>query len=139
MAHLTHVATRASDVDKTVDFYRRFAGLHVVHDRIDGGMRVVWLSEEPEDPAFVLVFIGAEHDARQPALAEHLGFDVPSRDAVDDIAARGDAEGVLVQGPVYAGPIVGYFCMLRDPDGNVVEFSHGQPINPKAIRLGGVD
>jgi len=63
----------------------------------------------------------------------HFGYDLPSRAAVEEIAARRRTEGVLVQGPADAGPIVGYFCMLRDPDGNLVEFSHGQPINPKHL------
>ena len=35
--------------------------------------------------------------------------------------------------PVYAGPIVGYFCLLGDPDGNPVEFSYGQPIDPRRL------
>ena len=132
--HLTHVATRSRDVAKSVDFYQRYAGLHVVHDRLDGGVRVVWLSEEARDPRFVLVVIGIPHEEyTDRSLAEHFGYDLPSRAAVDEIAARGAAEGILLQGPVYAGPIVGYFCMLRDPDGNIVEFSHGQPINPENL------
>ena len=134
--HLTHVATRSRDVAKSVDFYQRFVGLHVVHDRLDDTVRVVWLSEQAEDPTFVLVIIGIPHeDQTDRSLAEHFGYDLPSREAVDEIAARGAAEGILMQGPVYAGPIVGYFCMLRDPDGNIVEFSHGQPINP--VKLSG--
>jgi catechol 2,3-dioxygenase-like lactoylglutathione lyase family enzyme len=133
--HLTHVATRSRDVAKSVDFYQRYVGLHVVHDRLDGGVRVVWLSEEPEDPTFVLVIIGVPHEIdADRSLAEHFGYDLPSRAAVDAIAARGAAEQILLQGPVDAGPIVGYFCMLRDPDGNIVEFSHGQPINPRQLR-----
>ena len=134
--HLTHVATRSRDVAKSVDFYTRFVGLHIVHDRTDEpGVRVVWLSEEPHDPHFVLVIIGIPHEEYgERSLAEHLGYDLPSREAVVEIAARGSAEGLLLQGPVYAGPIVGYFCMLRDPDGNIVEFSHGQPINPRQLK-----
>jgi catechol 2,3-dioxygenase-like lactoylglutathione lyase family enzyme len=121
-------------VEKSVDFYRRFVGLHLVHDRTDGGVRVVWLSEQEEDPHFVLVIIGIPHEEEaERSLAEHLCYDLPSRQAVDEIAARGNAEGLLLQGPVDAGPIVGYFCMLRDPDGNIVEFSHGQPINPREV------
>ena len=27
---------------------------------------------------------------------------------------------------------VGYYCGLRDPDGNFVEFSYGQPLGPGA-------
>jgi catechol 2,3-dioxygenase-like lactoylglutathione lyase family enzyme len=69
-----------------------------------------------------------------PPHMAHFGYDLPSRAAVDEMAARGQAEGLLVQGPTDAGRIVGYLCMLRDPDGNLVEFSYGQPINPKHLR-----
>lgn len=132
--HLTHVAIQVRDIDATIDFYRRFVGLHVVHERNDDGVRVAWLSERERDPEFVIVVIGVPSDRPPPALGEHLGYEVESRAAVDEIARRGADAGVLVQGPVYAGPIVGYFCMLRDPDGNVVEFSHGQPIDPRRLR-----
>ncbi|HUI26165.1 MAG TPA: VOC family protein [Candidatus Kryptonia bacterium] len=133
-AHLTHVALFVRDIGATIDFYRDFVGLHVVHDRVDDGVRVVWMSERAEDPEFVIVAIAVPPgDATYPARFAHFGYDLPSRAAVDAIAARGDATGVLTQGPADAGPIVGYFCMLRDPDGNSVEFSHGQPINPQAV------
>ncbi len=172
-AHITHVALFVADARRTVEFYERFAGLHVVHDRVDGGVRVVWLSEQEHDPEFVIVAITAapgqlgvtpppgacdsenvapqsrsataRHSdptgsgragplARGPASLAHFGYDLPSRAAVDELAARADADGVLVYAPTDAGPIVGYFCMLRDPDGNLVEFSHGQPINPRLIK-----
>ena len=134
-AHLTHVALFVRDVGRTVAFYERFAGLHVVHDRVDDGVRVVWLSEQTHDPEFVIVAIHLPPgDATLPPRMAHFGYDLPSRAAVDAIATRGQAEGLLVQGPADAGPIVGYFCMLHDPDGNLVEFSHGQPINPKHLR-----
>ncbi len=132
--HLTHVAFQAHDIAKSIDFYQRHVGLHVVHDRIDDGVRVVWLSEQKEDPTFVLVLIGVPPpESAGSSLARHLGYDVPTREVVDAIAARGAAEGILAQGPVDGGRIVGYFCILRDPDGNFVEFSHGQPINPKHV------
>jgi catechol 2,3-dioxygenase-like lactoylglutathione lyase family enzyme len=125
---------RVCDVARSIDFYRRYVGLHVVHDRVDDGIRVAWLSEEQDDPSFVIVIIGAgEGLADQRDFANHLGYDLPSREAVDAIATRATADGILMQGPVYAGPIVGYFCMVRDPDGNIIEFSHGQPINPKRL------
>lgn len=133
-AHLTHVALFVSDPARTIDFYERFAGLHIVHDRIDGGVRVVWLSERPHDPDFVIVAIHLPPgESSVPPRMAHFGYDLPSRAAVDEVAARAQSEGVLEQGPADAGPIVGYFCMLRDPDGNLVEFSHGQPINPKHL------
>lgn len=134
-AHLTHVALFVCDVARTVDFYQRFVGLHVVHDRVDDSVRVVWLSEQEHDPEFVIVAIHLPPaDAGIPPRMAHFGYDLPSRAAVDDIAARAQSEGLLRQGPADAGPIVGYFCMLQDPDGNLVEFSHGQPINPRQLR-----
>jgi catechol 2,3-dioxygenase-like lactoylglutathione lyase family enzyme len=134
-AHLTHVALFVRDVGRTVDFYRRFVGLHIVHDRVDNGTRVVWLSEKDHDPDFVIVAITLPPgEATMPPHLAHFGYAVPSRVAVDEVAAAGSAAGVLDQAPVDAGPIVGYICLLRDPDGNLVEFSYGQPINPKDVR-----
>ena len=134
-AHITHVALFVADAQRTVEFYERFVGLHLVHDRVDDGVRVVWLSEQEHDPEFVIVAITmAPGQASFPPHVAHFGYDLPSRAAVDELAARGDADGVLVYAPTDAGPIVGYFCMLRDPDGNLVEFSHGQPINPRLLK-----
>ncbi len=129
--HLTHVALFVRDPERTIDFYRRFAGWHVVHDRVDGEVRVVWLAERECEPDFVIVAITATPGVSgvPPHLA-HLGYDLPSRDAVNEVAARADVEGILAQAPLDAGPIVGYFCIVRDPDGNLVEFSHGQQIKP---------
>ncbi|MFN8625234.1 MAG: VOC family protein [Candidatus Binatia bacterium] len=129
--HLTHVALFVKDPARTIDFYRRFAGLHLVHDRTDDGTRVVWLSERQQDPDFVIVAIAsAPAQAGGPPHMAHFGYDLPSRQAVDEIAARAAADGVLELPPTDAGAIVGYMCIVRDPDGNLVEFSHGQPIDP---------
>jgi catechol 2,3-dioxygenase-like lactoylglutathione lyase family enzyme len=128
------VAIHARDLDTSIEFYRQYAGLHVVRDRCDNSVRVVWLSEEPEDPSFVIVIIGTPpKPGRLPALTEHLGYDLPSQEAVDEIAARAKKAGILAHGPVDLGRIVGYLCIVRDPDGNAIEFSHGQPINPKRL------
>jgi catechol 2,3-dioxygenase-like lactoylglutathione lyase family enzyme len=114
--------------------------LHVVHDRHDGSTRVVWLAERESDPSFVLVLfeVPAESDAGTTNL-QHLGFAVASREDVDAAAAAARADGILAVEPAYAGPVVGYFCIVDDPDGNHVEFSYGQPINPRQLppELGG--
>jgi catechol 2,3-dioxygenase-like lactoylglutathione lyase family enzyme len=133
-AHLTHVALFVRDTGRTIDFYQRYVGLHVVHDRTDDGTRVVWLSEQERDPQFVIVAITMPpNESGYPPHMAHFGYDVQSHEAVDAIATRAATEGLLQQGPVYAGPIVGYYCIVRDPDGNLVEFSHGQPINPRTM------
>jgi catechol 2,3-dioxygenase-like lactoylglutathione lyase family enzyme len=132
---MTHVAIRTANLAESVAFYQRFAGLHVVHEREDQGIRVAWLSAVREDPDFVIVVLELPHaELREPAPSDHLGFDVVSRAEVDRIAALARESGCLKYGPADAGPIVGYFCMLRDPSGNTCEFSAGQPINPRQIR-----
>jgi catechol 2,3-dioxygenase-like lactoylglutathione lyase family enzyme len=131
---LTHVALGVRDLEGTIAFYRKHVRLHVVHDRTDGSMRVVWLAEREHDPAFVLVLFEVHGDPPPgPATLQHLGFAVASRDEVDAAAAAARADGILALEPVYAGPVVGYFCIVRDPDGNQVEFSYGQPINPREL------
>ncbi len=133
-AIMTHVALRTERFDQSVDFYRRFAGLHIVHERNDEGIRVAWLSHSVDDPEFVIVILSLPHErASDPAPTDHLGFDVASRAEVDRIAELARQAGCLRYGPADGGAIVGYFCMLRDPSGNVCEFSFGQPIHPRQI------
>lgn len=127
--HLTHVARPCADMDATIAFYREFVGLHVVHHREDDGVRVAWLGERPAGNEFVLVFIADPAiAAREAHFADHLGYDVPSTADVDTIAERARAKGILRVPPTDGGPVIGYYCMITDPDGNLVEFSYGQHI-----------
>jgi len=130
---LTHVAFGVRDLDRTIAFYRKHVRLHVVHEREEHGSRVVWLGERTEDPAFVLVFFQVTAEPSRTSPLQHLGFALASRDEVNAAAEEARRDGILVIEPVYAGPIVGYFCIVRDPDGIQVEFSHGQPINPRQL------
>jgi len=43
--HLTHVARACHDLDRSIEFYARYAGLRVVHQREEHGVRVAWLGE----------------------------------------------------------------------------------------------
>ena len=134
-AVMTHVAIRTKEFDETLAFYRRYAQLHIVHERNDDGIRVAWLSHMAEDPDFVIVVLQMPHEsATDPSPTDHFGFDVASREEVDRIARLASEDGCLRYGPAEGGAIVGYFCMLRDPSGNICEFSHGQPINPRALQ-----
>jgi len=130
---LTHVAFGVRDLDRTIAFYRKHVRLHVVHEREEHGSRVVWLGERTEDPTFVLVFFEVPGDTSGPSPLQHLGFALSSRDDVNAAADAARSDGILLLEPAYAGPIVGYFCIVRDPDGIQVEFSHGQPINPRHL------
>jgi predicted lactoylglutathione lyase len=60
----------------------------------------------------------------------HIGFACASREEVDEAAQRGHDAGCL-EWPTREEPYpVGYYCGLKDPDGNFVEMSYGQPLGP---------
>ena len=126
---MTHVAVRTHDIDASIDFYERYAGLHLVHAREDVGIRVAWLSHEPQRPSFAVVLLAMPHEKQhEPAPTDHFGFAVHSRDEVDRIADLARSEGLLKFGPTDAGKVVGYIAMVRDPSGNTCEFSFGQAL-----------
>jgi catechol 2,3-dioxygenase-like lactoylglutathione lyase family enzyme len=134
---LTHVALAVRDLERTIAFYRKHVHLHVVHQRVDAGRHVAWLADRAEDAEVVLVLLETPDGVdRGPRTLQHLGFGVGSRDEVDQAAAKAREDGVLLMEPIEAGPIVGYFCLIEDPDGNPVEFSFGQPINPRQLPTG---
>ncbi len=136
-APMTHVAIRTTDLEASIEFYRLYAGLEIVHQREDAGTRVVWMSHEPKDPSFVIVLLAFPHEKIvEPSPNDHYGFAVASREEVDRIGELARSERRLKWGPQEGGPIVGYFVMVRDPSGNTCEFSHGQPINPKDLPAG---
>ena len=130
----THVAIHTRDLEASVAFYRRYASLHEVHRRTEHDVTVVWLAEPGRREPFVLVLLGLPHeDAVHPTPLAHLGYEVASRARVDELAAEAAAAGVEITGPVEGGPVVGYYCMLMDPDGIWVEFSYGQSVG-EALR-----
>ena len=123
----THVTITVSDLSRSIDFYTRMCGLAVVRDRREEGGSTVWLGPAPregERPVYVLVLLSGEVTSR----IDHLGFQCDSRDEVDRIAREGERLGILVHPPTDTGGSVGYWTMVRDPDGHGVEFTCGQPI-----------
>lgn len=129
----THVALYCRDIEASVRFYADHVGLHEVHRRTEHDMTVVWMGEEGRGDDFVIVMLGmAPPGGHGPGAVAHLGYAVDSREAVDAAAKKARAAGFDVEDPVYAGPVVGYYCMVKDPDGNWVEFSFGQALGPAA-------
>ena len=123
---LTHVALLATDVRASVDFYARYAKMEVVHERVDDGTRVVWLSDKTRP--FVIVLIEAEDPSPILLPYAHLGVGCVSREEVDELCAQAREEGVLEREPTDSGYPVGYWAFLRDPDGHSLEISFGQEV-----------
>lgn len=137
---LTHIALPVRDLDAMSRFYERYTTMVKIHEREDPetGLRTIWLANErditPEGARFVIVLIqgapprnivGNELKEQYGFLTSfsHLGLSLNSRDEVDAVAALAAEEGCLVLGPMYRNEVVGYICLIRDPDGNNIEFS----------------
>lgn len=130
-ATLTHLALHVRDLDACIEFYESYADMHLIHDRISGSKRVVWLAETGRETSFILVLIPGGPGREQSAEDfSHLGFALDKHDAVDAIAGRAKRAGILEWEPREEPYPVGYYCGVRDPDGNFVEFSYGQPLGP---------
>ena len=140
---LTHVAIHVRDIPKTVAFYEKYTHLKKIHERLDAestGTRSVWLSNPADltSAASKFVIVLVEGDIPKNLLGgveplygmlkpiSHFGFSMESRAAVDRIAEMAKADGNLVFGPRYLNPEIGYICIIKDPDGNQLEFSHEQ-------------
>jgi catechol 2,3-dioxygenase-like lactoylglutathione lyase family enzyme len=123
----THLTLPVSDLDGSVGFFTGVCGLSVVRDRRLEGGSTVWVGPSPksgEHPEFVIVLECGE--VRAPL--DHLGFQCDDRSEVTAIAERARAKGDLVSGPRDAGGSVGYYAVVREPSGHLVEFTHGQPL-----------
>ena len=132
-AAFTHLALHVRDLDACIDFYRAYSGMRLTHDRISDGKRIVWLAEPGREKDFIVVLIPGGPGREQASTDfSHLGFAVDSKEAVDAIADKARAQGILEWEPRQEPYPVGYYCGIRDPDGNFVEFSFGQPLGPGA-------
>ena len=123
----THITIPVTDMEGSIRFFTRVCGLSVVRDRRLEGGGTVWVGPAPApgcDPQFVVVLSAGE--VRTPL--DHFGFQCASRDEVSAIANQAAADGSLVEGPTDYGGSVGYFVVVREPSGHLVEFTHGQPL-----------
>jgi lactoylglutathione lyase len=136
---LTHIALPVRDLDATLAFFDKYTTLVNIHERIDPDtkMRSVWLANQRDVTAggarFVIVLICGKLPTKITGdikeeygflrSISHLGISLETRDEVDKIAAMAKADGCLLLGPMYRNEVVGYICVVTDPDGNNVEFS----------------
>ena len=142
---LTHIAFPVRSLDAQIAWYAKYTDMVKIHERYDEEthMRTAWMANEqdithPGSARFVIVLmegslpkqitgdIGEEYWFLRSIA--HLGISVESRDEVDRIAAMAKEDGCLVLGPIYRNPVVGYIALVKDPDGNNVEFSVEQDL-----------
>lgn len=143
VARWTHIALPCTDIDATIAWYERYTPLRLLDRRVDEDGLGAWLGQpDMADKPFILVLVSFFRDQQsgpQPVMAPfaHIGIELTSEQEVDDIAARGEAEGSLAWAPRHMPPPIGYVCALKDPDGNLVEFSFDQGVYAKAHEVWG--
>jgi catechol 2,3-dioxygenase-like lactoylglutathione lyase family enzyme len=125
---LTHIALTVTNVDRSAAFYAKYAHMQVVHRRSDGksGRTVAWLSDRTRPFAIVLIEASPLHAVLLPST--HLGVACASRAEIDRLCKAALHDGMLIEGPTDAGPPVGYWAFLCDPDGHTLELSFGQEV-----------
>ncbi len=125
----THVALPVANLERSLDFYARYAEMRVVHKRTDAVTQhsVAWISDLTRP--FVIVLIeAAAIDHTLGGVYCHIGRGVASREEVDRLAGLAQAEGRQVVGPMDYGYPVGYWVYIVDPDGHNLELSFGQEV-----------
>jgi catechol 2,3-dioxygenase-like lactoylglutathione lyase family enzyme len=143
---LTHIALPVRDLEATLAWYRKYTTLEVIHEREDPEtkLRTAWLANPGDrtdaggdigvqSAKFVIVLIAGKlptnitGDIKEEygflTSISHLGLSLDSREDVDRVAAMAKEDGCLLLGPMYRNVVVGYICVVKDPDGNNVEFS----------------
>jgi catechol 2,3-dioxygenase-like lactoylglutathione lyase family enzyme len=125
---LTHIALPVSEIEQSIKFYSTYAGMQVIHRRIDAetGVAVVWLCDRTRPFAIVLIQTNSVHSVLSPLA--HLGVGCKSREDMDALCEKAKQEGVLLQEQKDSGYPIGYWAFLRDPDGHTLELSYGQEI-----------
>jgi catechol 2,3-dioxygenase-like lactoylglutathione lyase family enzyme len=136
---LTHIALPVRDLEATLAFYAKYTKLVNIHERQDPetGLRTAWLANKrditDQGARFVIVLIHGKLPTKITGdikeqygflkSISHLGISVESRAEVDRLAEMAREDGCLLLGPMYRNEVVGYICVVTDPDGNNIEFS----------------
>lgn len=123
---LSHIAIIVKNIDKMIEFYQQFTEMELIHHRVDEDVKVIWL-RLPDPNSLTIVMIENDNlTTHSYQRMNHLGFDAVSREAVDNISAKAQQKGILKYPASDGGKILGYFCIIEDPDGNQLEFAYGQ-------------
>ena len=124
---LTHVAFTVRDLDASLAFYAKYAGMMVVHRRAHDGIRTAWITDQTR-PFVIVLLEGAGQPDRPLGPMGHLGVACRSRAEIDRLYAEARAEGRLASAPVDRDAPIGYVARIADPDGNSLELSFGQEV-----------
>ncbi len=140
----THIALPAVDIDKSIAWYEKHTPLRLLDRREDSDGQSAWLGHPDNgDRPFVLVLVSFFRDQEKgepmPIMSPfaHIGIEVTSREEVEQIAKLGEEGGCLAWPPTDMPQPIGFICALKDPDGNMLEFSFDQGVYANAKEVWG--
>lgn len=142
----THIAFAVKDVERSVAWYETFTHLRVLARHEDKDGKNAWLGDAAKTGSPFILVIGQFYEGHDPFAPAphhpmgpfaHIGIELPSKEAVDAVAAKAKEAGCLALGPVQMPKEIGYICFLKDPDGNTIECSYDQGVFEKAREVWG--
>ncbi len=120
---LTHIALPVRSLEVSAGFYAKYANMSVVHRRPG----VIWVSDRTR--AFAIVLIETIDEIKPLLPMAHLGVGVSSHAEVDRLCDLAIQNGCLAREAEQMEPPVGYWALIRDPDGHTLEVSYGQNLD----------
>jgi len=122
----THTSIRASNMDRSVDFYTRIMGLKLLsrRDIPRNNAEIVFL-QDPEGKGAKLEltlyrnqkkFIQADYENR---LFDHLAFEVKNMTEIISVMRR--EKVTITDEPFTLGPTGPLIAFIEDPDGTLIE------------------
>ncbi len=144
----THIALKVKDIDASIAWYERYTHLTLLQRGEDKDGKNAWLGDKTQAQSPFILVLGQFYEGHDPFAPAphhplgpfaHMGIEVPTKEEVDALATRAKAEGCLAFGPLQMPKQIGYICLIRDPDGNNIEFSYDQGVYEKAREVWGAE
>jgi len=121
-----HASIRTSDMDRSIDFYRRFLGLKLLNRReIPRNNAEVAFLQDPEAKGCTLEltfyrnqkkFVQADYEDR---VFDHLAFQV--KDVNKTLSAMRKGKVTITDEPFRLSPSGALIAFVEDPDGTLIE------------------
>ena len=123
---LTHITFAVQNMEESLLFYKKWLGLEIHRDRRPKG-NTVWLVTQSQVSVEVPDFVFVLHEGAVSKV-DHFGFQVDRVEQIYEVAKLAKKENILVGGPEELGGVLGTYVLIKDPNGHIWEFTHGQPI-----------
>ena len=115
-----HLKLPVTDLARSLAWYQERLGYEVLHEFVEGGVRMGISMTHPNGGPDLAIRLDAER-ARAAAGFDYFAIGVPGRDAIDALAAALDAQGEAHDGVVRT-PVGWVLLGVHDPDGHEVRF-----------------